>query len=150
MPYASATSVDRTALLEFAAARHHGVLITWRRDGRPQASPVTCGVHDGQILVASYPQRAKVANIRRDPRVSMCLLSAEFDGPYVQVDGHATVLDLPDAVQPLVDYFRAVAGEHPDWAEYREAMVRQGKCLIRVEIDQWGPIATGGFPPPAQ
>jgi hypothetical protein len=75
------------------------------------------------------------------------VLSDEFNGPYVQIDGPAEVIDLPDAVEPLVDYFRAVAGEHSDWAEYREAMVKQGKCLIRVTPQTWGPVATGGFPP---
>jgi hypothetical protein len=75
------------------------------------------------------------------------VLSDEFNGAYVQIDGPAEVIDLPDAVEPLVDYFRAVAGEHSDWAEYREAMVRQDKSLIRIDIQRWGPIATGGFPP---
>lgn len=82
--------------------------------------------------------------------MSVCVLSDDWDGPYVQVDGTAEVLDLldlPDALEPLVEYFRVISGEHPDWDEYREAMQRQGKCLIRVTIDSWGPIATGGFPP---
>jgi len=101
----------------------------------------------GRIVVSTYPQRAKARNARHDPRVSVCVLSDDWDGPYVQVDGRAEVLDLPAAVEPLVDYYRCIAGEHPDWEEYRRAMVRQGKCLIRVEVDAWGPIATGGFPP---
>ena len=73
--------------------------------------------------------------------------SDDWNGEYVQVDGRAEVLDLPDALEPLVDYFRGISGEHPDWAEYREAMAQQGKCIIRIEIDRCGPIATGGFPP---
>ncbi|MBX4413685.1 PPOX class F420-dependent oxidoreductase, partial [Mycobacterium tuberculosis] len=77
----------------------------------------------------------------------VCVLSDEFNGPYVHVDGTAEIVDLPEAVEPLVEYFRSVAGEHSDWDEYREAMVRQDKCLIRVTIDDWGPVATGGFPP---
>ncbi|MDT5196089.1 MAG: hypothetical protein QOH20_2843, partial [Mycobacterium sp.] len=96
---------------------------------------------------ASYPQRAKSANLRRDARASVTVLSDEFNGPYVQVDGDAEVVLLPDAVEPLVDYFRAIAGEHSDWDEYRQAMVDQGKCLIRVTPTRWGPVATGGFPP---
>ena len=75
------------------------------------------------------------------------MLSDEFNDAYVQVDGDAEVIDLPEAVEPLVDYYRAIAGEHPDWAEYRQAMVDQGKCLIRVTPQRWGPVATGGFPP---
>lgn len=140
-------SVDRSDLENFVRARHHGVLLTTRRDGRPQASLVTMGLDDdGRIVVSSYPERAKVHNIRRDPTVSMVVLSDDFGGEWVQVDGAAEVIDLPDAVEPLVEYFRVISGEHPDWNEYREAMVRQGKCLIRITIERWGPIAKGGFP----
>jgi len=103
---------------------------------------------DGRIVIASYPQRAKSANVRRTPRASVMVLSDEFNDAYVQVDGSAEVIDLPDAVEPLVEYFRSISGEHPDWAEYRQAMVDQGKCLIRVTPQRWGPVATGGFPPP--
>jgi PPOX class probable F420-dependent enzyme len=135
-------------LLEFLRARHNGILVTTRADGRPQLSPVTCGVDaEGRLVVSTYPQRAKARNARRDPRASMCVLSDDFGGAYVQIDGQAEVLDLPEALEPLVEYFRCISGEHPDWDEYRAAMVRQGKCLIRVTIDDWGPIATGGFPP---
>ena len=90
----------------------------------------------------------RATNIRRTGTASVVVLSDEFNGPYVQVDGDAEVIDLPDAVEPLVEYFRAVAGEHSDWDEYRRAMVEQGKCLIRVTPRRWGPVATGGFPPP--
>ena len=146
---ATADRVDRNALLDFVRPRHHMVLTTFRSDGSPQSSPVTGGVdEEGRIVVASYPQRAKSANVRRDPRASVTVLSEDFNGPYVQVDGDAEVIDLPDAVEPLVDYFRAVAGEHSNWDEYRQAMVDQGKCLIRVTPVRWGPVATGGFPPP--
>jgi PPOX class probable F420-dependent enzyme len=145
---ATARQVERAELLEFIRTRHHGVLVTHRADGSPQMSPVTCGVDaDGRIVVATYPQRAKVHNARRDERVSICIESDDWNGPYVQVDGRAEVLDLPESVEPLVDYFRSISGEHPDWDEYREAMVRQGKSIIRISIDRWGPIATGGFPP---
>ena len=148
--YATAERPDRAALVEFLRPRHRAVLITHRASGGLQSSPVTCGVDtEGRLVVATYPQRAKVANIRRDEAVSACVISDDFNGPYVHLDGTAEVVDLPEAVEPLVDYFRSVAGEHSDWDEYREAMVRQGKCLIRVTIDDWGPVATGGFPPPA-
>ena len=144
---ATADRVDRTALLEFLRPRHHAVLVTRRASGSPQLSPVTCGVDaEGRVVISTYPQRAKVANARRDPAVSLCLLSDDWDGPWVQVDGEAEVLDLPDALEPLVDYYRAISGEHPDWDEYRGAMARQGKCLLRVTLTGWGPIATGGFP----
>ena len=147
-PIATTTRVDRDGLLAFVRPRHHVVLTTHRADGGLQSSPVTAGVDpDGRIVVATYPQRAKVANLRRDPRASALVLSDDFDGPWVRVDGTAEVIDLPDAVEPLVDYFRAVAGEHPDWDEYRQAMVDQGKSLVRLTPERWGPIATGGFPP---
>lgn len=125
------------------------VLTTFRRDGSLQSSPVTGGVDDeGRIVIASYPQRAKSVNIRRIPKASVVVLSDEFNGAYVQVDGDAEVIDPPDAVEPLVEYFRVISGEHPNWDEYRLAMVDQGKCLIRVVPRRWGPVATGGFPPP--
>jgi PPOX class probable F420-dependent enzyme len=150
MPRTIATTrhVDRHELLAFVADRHRLVLTTFRRDGTPQTSPVTAGVDaDGRVVVASYPSRAKVHHLRQRPRWSGCVLSDEWNGPWVQLDGRAEVLDVPEAIEPLVDYYRAVAGEHPDWDEYRAAMVRQGKCLLRLTIDRFGPIATGGFPP---
>ncbi|MFG3685616.1 PPOX class F420-dependent oxidoreductase [Micromonospora sp. NPDC047740] len=144
---ATNTRVDRDALIEFLRPRHKVLLMTTRADGRPQSSPVSCGIDAaGRLVISTYPERAKVANIRRDPRVSACVLSDDWNGPWVQVDGTAEVLDLPEALEPLVEYFRSISGEHPDWDEYREAMVRQGKSLIRITIEHWGPIATGGFP----
>jgi PPOX class probable F420-dependent enzyme len=145
---ATADRVDRAALIEFLRPRHRAVLVTRRRSGGVQLSPVACGVDaEGRIVVATYPQRAKVSNARRDSAVSLCVLSEDWDGPWVQVDGEAEVLDLPEALEPLVDYFRSISGEHPDWDEYRDAMQRQGKVLLRVDVTGWGPIATGGFPP---
>jgi PPOX class probable F420-dependent enzyme len=147
--YATADDVDRNQLVDFMRPRHRMVLTTFRADGSLQSSPVTAGVDEaGRIVIASYPRRAKAVNIRRTGRASVVVLSDEFNGPYVQVDGDAEVIDLPEAVDALVDYFRAVAGEHPDWDEYRQAMTDQGKCLIRVTPTRWGPVATGGFPPP--
>jgi len=149
--YATAERPDRAGLVEFLSSRHRAVLITRRTSGGLQSSPVTCGLDaQGRLTVATYPQRAKVANIRRDPAVSVCVLSDDWNGPYVHLDGTAEVIDLPESVEPLVEYFRSVAGEHSDWDEYREAMVKQGKSLIRVTIDDWGPVATGGFPPPTE
>ena len=144
---ATNTEVELDGLLEFVRPRHQMVVIASRRDGTPQASPVTGGVDgEGRIVVSSYPERAKSLNLRRTPRASVLVLSDDFGGAWVQVDGSAEVIDLPDAVEPLVDYYRSISGEHPDWDEYRQAMVAQGKCLIRVTPERWGPIATGGFP----
>jgi PPOX class probable F420-dependent enzyme len=145
--YATADLVDLPGLLEFLRPRHRMVLTTLRSDGSLQSSPVTGGVDDqGRIVISSYPTRAKSANLRRDPRASLTVLSDEFNGAYVQVDGDSEVIDLPDAVEPLVDYYRSISGEHRDWDEYRQAMVEQGKCLIRITPTRWGPVATGGFP----
>ncbi len=150
MPRKIATTdrVDRDELLEFVRPRHRVTLVTLRQDGRPQLSPVTAGVDDeGRVVISTYPGRAKAANLRRDPRATVLVHSDDWDGPYVQVDGTAEVIDLPDSVEPLVDYFRSISGEHPDWDEYRQAMRDQGKSLIRITVERWGPIATGGFPP---
>jgi PPOX class probable F420-dependent enzyme len=145
---ASATRVDRDQLLEFVRPRHHATLVTRRSDGMPQMSPVTCGLDtEGRIVVSTYPQRAKARNARKDARVSLVVHSDDWDGPYVQVDGTAEVLDMPEALEPLVEYFRCISGEHPDWDEYRDAMRKQDKSLIRITPERWGPVAEGGFPP---
>ncbi|MCR3718920.1 MULTISPECIES: PPOX class F420-dependent oxidoreductase [Prauserella salsuginis group] len=145
---ATAERVGRDTLLEFVRPRHRTVLMTTRTDGRPQLSPVTCGVDEsGRVVISTYPSRAKTRNARRNPTVSLCVLSEEWNDAWVQLDGTAEVLDMPDALDGLVEYFRCISGEHPDWDEYREAMQRQGKSLLRITIDDWGPIATGGFPP---
>jgi PPOX class probable F420-dependent enzyme len=139
--------VGREELDAFLRTRHKAIVVTRRSDGGAQTSPVTLGIDaQGRLLVSTYPERAKVANVRREPRVAMCVLSDDFDGPWVHVEGTAEVLDLPDALDPLCEYFRSISGEHPDWDSYREAMARQGKSLIRLTVEHWGPIATGGFP----
>lgn len=139
--------VDRAEMEDFVRPRHRGVLLTARSDGRPQGSLVTMGLDtDGRVVVSSYPERAKSINAKRNPAASMVVMSDEFGGEWIQLDGTAEVLDMPDALDGLVEYFRVISGEHPDWDEYREAMVNQGKCLIRLTIDQWGPISKGGFP----
>jgi PPOX class probable F420-dependent enzyme len=144
---ATNTRVSLAELLAFVRPRHRAILLTRRADGSPQGSPLTCGVDDaGRIVVSTYPERAKTRNARRDPRVSLIVLSDEWNGPWVQVDGTAEVIDAPDSVEPLVEYFRTISGEHPDWDEYRQAMVAQGKSIIRVTPEKWGPVATGGFP----
>ena len=110
-------------------------------------SPVTMGVGpDGAILVASYPERSKVHNLRLHNQAALCVLSDDFGGEWVQVSGTATVVDLPEAVEGLVTYFRSISGEHSDWDEYRQAMIDQGKVLIQIAVERWGPISRGGFP----
>jgi PPOX class probable F420-dependent enzyme len=144
---ATTTTVHRAELEEFVRPRHHGILATTRADGGPQLSPVTMGLSaDGAVVISTYPDRAKANNLRKRPAASVCVLSDDFGGAWVQVDGTAEVIDAPDSVEPLVEYYRCISGEHPDWVEYREAMRIQAKSLIRITIEHWGPIATGGFP----
>jgi PPOX class probable F420-dependent enzyme len=144
---ATNTRVGLDELLDFVRPRHSWVLVTTRADGRPQLSPVTGGVDaSGSLVVSTYPDRAKAVNLRRNPAASVMVISDGFADPWVQVDGTAEVLDMPDAEDGLVEYFRCISGEHPDWEEYRAAMRTQGKSLIRITPERWGPIATGGFP----
>ncbi|HEY2271969.1 MAG TPA: PPOX class F420-dependent oxidoreductase [Jatrophihabitantaceae bacterium] len=146
---ATNTSVELNDLLAFVRPRHQMILVTTRRDGSAQLSPVTGGVDpEGRIVISSYPERAKVQNLRRTARGGVLVLSDDFGGAWVQVDGPAEVFDMPDqaAEDGLVEYFRCISGEHPDWDEYRQAMRDQGKSLIRITPERWGPIATGGFP----
>ena len=141
---ATNTDVDREAMLDFVRPRHSMVLMTQRSDGRPQASPVTGGVDEqGRIVISTYPERAKTANARRRPQVSVLVLSDDCGGEWVQVDGDCEVIDLPESVEPLVDYVRAISGEHPDWDEYRQAMQDQQRVLVRFVIDRAGPTYSG-------
>lgn len=144
---ATATRVELDELLEFVRPRHHMVLLTARSDGGVQGSPVTGGVDDrGRIVISTYPERAKATNVGRTGTASVIVLSDDFGDAWVQVDGDAELLTLPEALEPLVDYFRSISGEHPDWEEYRRAMADQGKALIRITPTRWSPVATGGFP----
>ncbi|HEV2636451.1 MAG TPA: PPOX class F420-dependent oxidoreductase [Actinocrinis sp.] len=145
---ATNATVELPELLEFLRTRHNGLILTTRADGSPQGSPVTCGVDaQGRIVVSTYPQRAKAKNARRNPNVSIIVLSDSFGDAWVQVDGTAELIDAVDDTEPLVEYYRCIAGEHSDWDEYRQAMLAQGKTLIRITPVRWSPIATGGFPP---
>ena len=103
-------------------------------------------IASGELAISTYPERAKAVNVRRRPDVSVMVMGAEFNDAWVQIDGTARVVDVPDAGDLFVEYYRAISGEHPDWDEYRQAMADQGKCLIIVEPTRWGPVSTGGFP----
>ena len=125
-------------------AHSHAVLSTVRRDGTPQMSPVAAAVDEaGRVVVSSRETAYKVRNLRRDPRAWLCVFPDEFYGPWVQVEGAVDVLSLPDALEPLVDYYRAVAGEHEDWDDYRRAMVQEQRCLIRLTLVRAGPDRAG-------
>ncbi len=118
--------------------------MTFRSDGRPQTSPVVCGLDDGgKLAISTRETAAKTHNVRRDPRVSLCVLSEDFFGEWLQVDGRAEVVPLPQAMEGLVELYRTIAGEHPDWAEFRAAMEQQRRVLLRVEIERAGPDRHG-------
>jgi PPOX class probable F420-dependent enzyme len=139
--------VGREELLAFVADRRKLVLVTTRDDGRPQLSPVTGALAGDRVLVSSYPSRAKVVNLRKRPDCSVLVLSDDWDGPWVQLYGEAQIVDGEAGVERLVDYYRAAAGEHDDWDEYRQAMRERSKVAVDIAITDWGPIATGGVPP---
>ena len=129
---ATTRHVGLDELLDFVRPRHRLMLVTSRSDASIQISPVTGGVDaDGRIVVSTYPDRAKTRNVARRPRVSVLVISDDWNGPWVQIDGSAVVLHMPEAAEGLVDYFRCISGEHPDWDEYAEAMRIQDKSLIR-------------------
>ena len=128
----------------FLETHHRAVLTTLRSDGRPQLSPVGAAVDgDGRAIVSSRETAYKVRNLRRDSRVALCVVDDNWWGEWIQVEGVASVVSLPDAMEPLVDYYRRLAGEHPDWDDYRTAMVREKRVLIRVDLERAGPDRSG-------
>jgi PPOX class probable F420-dependent enzyme len=128
----------------FLRDNHQAVLATFRRDGRPQLSPVTAGVDDGgRVEISTRETAMKVKNLRRDPRISLCLLNPGFYGDWGQVEGTAEIVDQPEALDLLVGGYRRIAGEHPDWEEYRQAMIDQKRVLVRFVIDRAGPTVEG-------
>jgi PPOX class probable F420-dependent enzyme len=136
--------MDLDAARTFLRQHHRSILATFRSDGRPQLSPVVHGVDDGgRLLVSSREPAYKVRNLRRDPRLSLCAFPDGFYGDWVQVDGRATVVPLPDALPLLEDYYRRVSGEHPDWDDYRAAMVRDRRVMITIDIERAGPDRAG-------
>ncbi|MGH3157930.1 MAG: PPOX class F420-dependent oxidoreductase [Streptosporangiaceae bacterium] len=129
---------------KFIAAHHRAVLATQRTDGCPQLSPVSCGVDaEGRVIISTRETAMKTKNLRRDPRASLCVFTDGFFGAWVQVEGTAEVVSLPDAMEPLVEYYRLLSGEHPDWADYRAAMVRDQRVIVRFSIDRAGPTTSG-------
>ena len=136
--------MDIAEALQFIRDNHRGVLMVHRRDGGVQASPVTAGVDgDGRVVISSRETAYKVKQLLRDPGAAYCGFTDAFFGQWVQVEGRAAIVHLPDALELLVDYYRSIAGEHPDWDEYREAMVRDQRVLIRITVERAGPSRAG-------
>jgi PPOX class probable F420-dependent enzyme len=135
--------MDVEAALRFVAEHHHAVLATRRRDGGVQMSPVAATVEDGKVVISSRETAIKSKNVRRDSRTSVCVIDDSFWGPWAQIDGTAEVVSLPDAMDGLVEYYRSISGEHPDWDDYRDAMQREQRCLIRITAERAGPNVSG-------
>lgn len=130
--------------LDYVRAHHRAVLATLKKDGTPALSPVTAGVDDsGHVVISTRQTAYKVGHVRRDSRVWLCVMPDEFFGRWIQVEGRAEIIGLPEAMDGLVDYYRKVSGEHPDWDDYRAAMIRDKRCLLRVAIAKAGPDVSG-------
>jgi len=136
--------MDIDAALAFVRTQHHAVLGTLKSDGTPQLSPVTVGVDGaGRVVISTRQTAYKVRNVRRDPRVWLCAFPDRFFGEWVQIEGTADIAELPEAMDGLVDYYRGISGEHPDWDDYRAAMERENRVLLRVTVTRAGPDVSG-------
>jgi PPOX class probable F420-dependent enzyme len=136
--------MDVDEVREFVRANHRAVLATTRSDGRPQLSPVSVGVAaDGRLAISTRETAVKARNVRRDPYVSLCLLNDGWYGAWAQAEGTAEVVSLPAAMDLLVDYYRTVAGEHPDWDDYRAAMERERRVMLMITVERAGPNVSG-------
>jgi PPOX class probable F420-dependent enzyme len=136
--------MDAATVQDFIRTNHRAVLATFRRDGRPALSPVTVGVDpEGRVIVSTRETAMKVKHLRRDPRVAITAFTDRFYGDFVQAEGAAEIVALPEAMELLVDYYRSVSGEHPDWADYRAAMVRDQRVIVRFAIERAGPNVSG-------
>jgi PPOX class probable F420-dependent enzyme len=136
--------MDLATAQQFLRDNENAVLATWRRDGRVQMSPVTVGLDGaGRAIISSRETAYKVRNLRRDPRAALCVFVEAFTGPWVQIEGIAEIVALPEAMEPLMDYYRRLAGEHPDWNDYRRAMTADRRVLLRITIDRAGPDRQG-------
>ncbi len=136
--------MDAGQAAEFLRAHHRAVLATSRSDGMPQLSPVTCTVDDeGRVLISTRETAVKTKNLRHRPSASLCVFTDMFFGEWVQVEGNAELISLPDAMDLLVDYYRRVSGEHSDWDDYRAAMIRDRRVIVRITITRAGPDVSG-------
>ncbi len=136
--------MDTGRAADFMRAHHRAVLATSRSDGRPQLSPVTCTVDDeNRVLISTRETALKTRNLRRRPQASLCVFTDNFFGEWVQVEGDVEIISLPGAMDLLVEYYRSISGEHPDWDDYRAAMVRDQRVIVRITITRAGPDASG-------
>ena len=136
--------VEVSEALDFVRHNSRGVLATTRSDGRPQLSPVNAGVDArGRLVISSRETAYKVKNLRRAPYASYLGMNDDFYGAWVQVEGPVELVSLPEAMDLLVEYYRGISGEHPDWADYRAAMVRDQRLIIAITPERVGPNVQG-------
>ncbi len=136
--------MDINQAVDFLRDNHRAVLHTYRRSGEPQLSPVTVGVDpEGRAIVSSRETAVKTKNLLRDPRATLCVLNDGFYGSWCVVEGPCEVVSLPEAMDLLVDYYRQLAGEHPDWDDYRAAMARERRVILRITVERVGPTVSG-------
>ncbi|GGP92888.1 PPOX class F420-dependent oxidoreductase [Streptosporangium sandarakinum] len=136
--------MDLDRARDFIRDNHRAVMLTRRADGRPQMSPVTVGLDaEGRAVVSSRETAAKVRNARRDPNVALCVTTDAFFGPWIQIEGTAEIVSLPEAMEHLVSYYRDISGEHPDWDDYRAAMERERRVVMRIDLTRAGPDVHG-------
>lgn len=129
---------------DFLHANHRAVLATRRSDGLPQLSPVTVGVDgDGRVIISTRETAIKTKNLERDPHASLCVMNDGFYGDWIQAEGTAEIIRLPEAMDLLVDYYRRVSGEHPDWDDYRQAMRRDRRVIVAITLTRAGPDRSG-------
>lgn len=136
--------MDLDKARDFTREHHWGVLATRRADGSPQLSPVLAVTDtDGNLAISSREPAYKVRNLRRDPAASYCGFTTRFFGDWLQVDGTARIVSLPEAMDGLVGYYRLAAGEHSDWDSYRASMEAERRVLIVITPERAGPDRSG-------
>ncbi len=144
MAFAYIGPMQHDDVLDFIRHNHHAVLATYRVDGTVQLSPVAATVDsERRVVISSRETAVKTRHLRRDPRAGLCVMNDRFFGEWHAVDGHVEIVSLPEAMEPLVEYYRAVAGEHPDWDDYRAAMERERRVLLRLAVERSGPTQQG-------
>lgn len=136
--------MDIGSATSFISGHPRAVLATTRADGRPQLSPVVAAVDDAdRVLISTRETAIKAKNLAKDPRASLCVLNDGFFGEWIQAEGTAELVHLPDAMPILEDYYRRISGEHQDWEDYRAAMRRDKRLIIRITVDRAGPDVSG-------
>jgi PPOX class probable F420-dependent enzyme len=144
MEPAQQVSIAHDAAIQFIRTNHRAVLATRRRDGGLQLSPVLAAVDaEGRVVISTREPSMKARNLRRDPRAALCVMNERFFGDWHTVEGTAQVVSLPEAMDGLVDYYRRAVGEHPDWDDYRKAMQRESRVLLRITVERSGPSRSG-------